>query len=149
MKASSILHYWRPSNEIGEVLGFERFEYTFNKVKLIYQIIKNGKLIDKYVCFTFNDGVLSMRFSDEGHRSELNDFTFSDPLNPTSSERGVLWPLYKMEDSEFLDWYISKDLGPGFGSEITDFVFVDQENVLEVLSSYDPVVTIHDSLDEI
>ncbi|WP_034757934.1 hypothetical protein [Rossellomorea vietnamensis] len=148
MKTSSIMHYWRPSNEIGEVLGFEKLEYTFNKVKLTYQIIKGGKLLDKYVCFTFNEGVLSLRFSDECHRSELNEFTFVDSLNPTSNKREELWPLYKMEKSEFLDWYLSKELGPGFGDKITDFVFVDQENVLEILSSYEPTVTIHESLND-
>ncbi|WP_113930434.1 hypothetical protein [Bacillus sp. P14.5] len=149
MKSRSTMHYWRPSEEIGEVLEFEKLEYIFPKVKIIYQIIKDKKLLNKYVCFTFNEGVLSLRFSDECHRSEINNLKYVDSRNPGQYGRKELWPLFKMENSEFEKWYLSKGAGPGFGAEITDYVFVDLVNLLEVLSNYEPIVTIHHSVNDI
>lgn len=132
------LEVWIPSTEIKGVLHLVEFTYVKGlQITLeddqanIYQIqfnkIKNGNY------------VLACRFADEMKRSDLAKPAYQ----ARKSKAGVIgnaWSLYKVKDSDFIDWY---DQLPGPGSEhyhIEHYIIATSDETFEILSEVEPTI---------
>lgn len=92
---------------------------------------------EKYkVIFTFEDGVLSYRNTDEG--SLLKKISYLDQHYDTDfySE----WSLFKIKDSEYMKWFLEECSGIYEPNELEHYVFLTPNDVIEILTTYTPSI---------
>ena len=85
----------------------------------------------------FNGGVWSAKFSDEIVRIK----TYNKIGNLPEFSGGFCWnPLYKIENSELLDWAMEES--EGYGLDLQHYVLVTQDSIADILSLFPPAITV-------
>lgn len=92
----------------------------------------------KKIIVTFEGVIFSYRWADEG--SLLKTLSF------LTQNYGVdfyaHWTCFKVENSDYIKWFLDESSGRYDKNEVKHFVFQTPDDVIEVLSSYDPKIEI-------
>ncbi|MGM7684692.1 hypothetical protein ACSVDA_21530 [Cytobacillus sp. Hm23] len=130
----------------------ERWE-RWTPVDCLPSIIYNNSLIDNREGLTleFNDGYSEIKII---IRFEFGALTYSN------TDKGYLvetinylqnnydktffssWPLFKVTNSKYLKWFLEESSDLYESKEISHYVFLTQNDVIEVLSIHTPLITI-------
>ncbi|MBB4823292.1 hypothetical protein HNO89_000512 [Sporosarcina luteola] len=90
----------------------------------------------KKIFVTFEHGVLSYRNTDEG--SLLKRLDYLDQQYGTNFYSECT--LFKVEDSDYMDWFLDESLGIYERSQLEHYVFLTLNDVIEILTTYPPCV---------
>ncbi|SEM47375.1 hypothetical protein SAMN04489762_0156 [Terribacillus saccharophilus] len=134
------LEIWCPDTIIDGPFHLTKFNYL-GKLSISFEN-ENGQEIT----FTYNQNIngryiLASRFTDEMKRGDLVNSALKARENYAKNLKA--WYLYKVTDSDFIKWY--DDLsGPGsdYIKNIEHHIYSGSEDTFEVLSEYEPEVTV-------
>ncbi|EIT87460.1 hypothetical protein A374_00130 [Fictibacillus macauensis ZFHKF-1] len=88
----------------------------------------------KKIVFTFEEGVLSYRNTDEGSLlKKLNELE-----QQYDTEFYSEWTLFKIKNSEYLKWFLEESSGIYEPDQIEHYVFLTPNDVIEILATCTP-----------
>ncbi len=123
---------WLPLNGLPPQLYNESF--IDNKEGVILEFSDESE--KRTITVTFDKGVLSYRNTDEG--------SLIKKLSQLDDQYGVEfyseWTLFKVRNSSYIDWFLDESSGVYKQDQIVHYVFLTPDDVIEILSSYEPSV---------
>jgi hypothetical protein len=93
---------------------------------------------ERKVVVNFEGGVLSYRNTDEG--SLLETLNYLDQHYGTDFYSN--WSLFKVKNSEYLNWFHKESCGIYESEEVEHYVFLTPNDVIEILSISPPSITV-------
>lgn len=138
-----IVHAWVPHEACTHYISLDKCILLPYWIELKFTLLfrdDNGGLCDsgKKITFTFESPV-AVRYSEEADREDLIHADFFDEF---SVAQGLVWPYFKVENSQFLQWQLDLNAAIGDPSELTCFGFTEEQYLFEILSSKDPGVKV-------
>lgn len=92
----------------------------------------------KNLIATFDGIVLSYRNTDEGSLLKMLNYLHQQYGTEFYSQ----WPLFKVENSAYLNWFLTESSGIYESRKVEHYVFLTPNDIIEVLSTYDPEIVI-------
>lgn len=140
MKDRRKLFVWEPINNIGNILELIQLNINQNYLLFEFEDEQENILTVKYNKRTKNGyNVLAFRYTDEFTRSDLAPLAEKAQHDYFQEEMSG-WSLYKMENSDFKDWFLKLN-GIYEESEVKHYLYATHNHIYEVLSLNDPEVS--------
>lgn len=96
---------------------------------------------DRTLQFTFPNGALSYRYADEGDRLEMLAYLSKNHQNESFKKMySIYYPTFLIEDSDYLKWFYEESENSYNDDEVTHYIFLTSNDVIDVLSTYPPKV---------
>jgi len=123
---------WQPIEKVVAPLRLIQFLDNYSGLNIILQ---EKKLTRNIVIINYNGAVFSYRVSK--NKNLDNRFSW---LRQIYGEKFFEWPFYKSNNSEYLGWLEKRSCGLNEGFNIEHYIFVTNDYLIDVLSSYSPTV---------
>ncbi|MCE7792826.1 hypothetical protein K8O68_10405 [Salipaludibacillus sp. CUR1] len=139
------LEVWEPIENFNGSLHFKEMMYGEEGLKFIF----NDNLQNEFH-FTygdFRDGmfVWAVRFTEEFKRGDLVEIA-SEARKTAFGADNKEWCFYKMTDSDFINWHDQLSGPSSEAFSVEHHLFVTTQDTFEVISEYEPKVTVKKSL---
>ncbi len=128
---------WMPMDGIPSTMYMESLVDDREGVVLS---LKDDRSDKKKLTVNFEGGVLSYKNTDEG--SLLGMLHYLD--QHYGADFYSNWTLFEVENSEYIDWFLRESSGIYSKEKIKHYVFLTSDDVIEILSTYPPKVTLQD-----
>lgn len=125
---------WIPIDKMPQKIYLDTFVDDNEGIVMTFSDEKD----EKKILIQFDGMVLTYRNTDEGSLLKTLDFLDQHYGHDFYSS----WPLFKVKNSEYLNWFLKESSGIYELGEIEHYVFITPNDVVEVLSTYAPSVFI-------
>ncbi len=125
---------WVPRDDIPQRIYLQSFVDDENWITIRF----TSDDPKKKVIVHFDGYVQSYRNTDEGSLIKTWEF-LNDHYGVDFYGR---WPFFKVKGSEYLDWFIKQSSGIYDPEEVEHYVFKTPNDIVEVLSTFEPDVII-------
>ncbi|HMM19099.1 MAG TPA: hypothetical protein PKA10_00075 [Selenomonadales bacterium] len=123
---------WIPWEGLPSKMYLERFVDDKSGISFL-MTGKDGSQIQ----IVFDGSVLSYRNTDEGRRLKTINFL----EQKYGKEFYATWSMFKVVKSEYLEWFGQETYNMYNDYSIVHYVFLTCNDILEVLSTYEPQIT--------
>jgi hypothetical protein len=125
---------WEPINGIPTRI----YKYSLIDNENGIVITFDNETNDTKLIITFDSILLSYRNTDEG--ALIETWKYLDENNGTNFYSQ--WPLFKIENSKYLKWFLSESSGIYQSRTVEHYAFLTPNDVIEVLSTSAPTINI-------
>ncbi|MEC3884964.1 hypothetical protein VKA52_14605 [Halobacillus sp. HZG1] len=138
-----VVHTWVPHEACTRYISLDKCTLLPYWIELTFVLLfqnDDGCFSEsgKKITFTF-ESPIAVRYSEEADREDL---IHADVVDAASVAQDLVWPYFKVENSEFLQWQLDLHAAIGDPSELTCFGFTEEHYLFEILSNEDPVVKV-------
>jgi hypothetical protein len=125
---------WEPVKGLPHQLSLEKLIDGYDGISLEFKD-RDGTVT---VHVLFEDFVLSYRCTERGRRFKTIDF-----LNETyGTDFYTTWPFFKVNHSSYMEWFHHDSYQRHGDSDIQHYVFLAENDIVDILSIYEPKVTV-------
>lgn len=124
---------WEPLEGISSKMHIEKLVDDKNGTVLLFKH-ENENITLKVV---FEHSTLSLRSTDEGRR--LKTINFLDEKYGT--EFYTKWTFFRVNNSNYVEWFNQETYNMYDAYNIVHYVFLTPDDVIEILSTYEPIVS--------
>lgn len=124
---------WQPKTEISQKYYVDSILDNIKGLKIILSDSENE---DSKIEIIFDDSVHAYRSTDESYRQKAINYIDEKYGTKFYSE----WTLFKLTNSEYLEWISNQSFGIADSEELIHFSIVAVDSIIDIIATYEPKI---------
>jgi hypothetical protein len=124
---------WEPTTEISNKYYVDSIIDNIQGLRII---LSDAEIEDSKIEIVFDNSVHAYRSTDESYRQKILNYIDEKYGTEFYSE----WSLFKVVNSEYLEWIYNQSFGIAELEELYHFSIIAVDSIIDILAAYEPII---------